>query len=298
MDRRRFLMTFLAAALAATPVAEAQTPRPYRVAMLAPFSTAESVPYRDAFFDAMRALGYVDGRNVIFDVRVSDRDRARVPAMVDELIALQPDVLVGDAVTARVMRAKTTSIPIVLTASIDPIGDGLAHSLRRPGMNVTGVSLFLDQLSGKHVEIMQEILPRITRIGLLFDTTWSHNCKLIEAAAGAAARRAGALLLSYYVANRDELVRAFSRMGKERPEVLLPCPTPMLFNNRDLLYESGLRLRVPFTSFVVASVPTGVLFSYGPSFAEGYRKAATYVDKILKGARAGDLPTSNLRRSS
>jgi ABC transporter substrate binding protein len=98
--------------------------------------------------------------------------------LVDELIALKPDVLVGDANTARVMRAKTTSIPIVLAASIDPVGDGLAHSLRQPGMNVTGVVLFLDQLSAKHIDIMREILPRITRVGLIFDTT-SENCKVM-----------------------------------------------------------------------------------------------------------------------
>jgi putative tryptophan/tyrosine transport system substrate-binding protein len=290
VDRRRFLLTSLAGALAAPLSADPQTSRSYRVAMLGPFSTAEGAPYREAFFEAMRALGYVQGRNVIFDVRVSDRDRARVPTLVDELIALKPDVLVGDAPSARVMRAKTTSIPIVLAASFDPVGDGLAQSLRQPGMNVTGVTLFLDLLSAKHVDIMREILPRMRRVGLIFDTTLSHNCKLIEGAAGEAARAVGAELVSYNVATRDELARAFSRMGRERPEILLPCPTPLLFNNRDLMYETAARLRIPFTSFVVENVPVGVLFSYGPSFVEGYRKAATYVHKILNGAQPGDLP--------
>jgi putative tryptophan/tyrosine transport system substrate-binding protein len=290
MDRRRFLLTSLAGAAVAPLTSESQVAKTYRVAMLGPFSTAEGEPYRAAFFDAMGALGYVQGRNVTFDVRVSDRDRTQDAALVDELMALKPDVLVGDAVAARVMRAKTTSTPIVLAASIDPVGDGLARSLRQPGMNVTGVTLFLDQLSAKHVDIMREILPRIARIGLVFDTTLSHNCKLIEETAREAARTAGAVLVSYHVANRDELARAFDRMGQERPEMLLTCPTPMLFNNRDLLYERAVRLRIPFTSFVVASLPVGVLFAYGPSFAEGYRKAATYVNKILRGAKPADLP--------
>jgi hypothetical protein len=157
MDRRRFLLTSVAGALAVPRIAEAQTAKTYRVAVLGPFSTPEGLPYREAFFDGMRDLGYVEGRNVIFDVRTSDRDRVQVPALVDELIALKPDVLVSDGNAVRVIRDRTTSIPIVLTTSIDPIGQGVAQSLRRPGMNVTGVSLFLDQLSAKHIEIMREI---------------------------------------------------------------------------------------------------------------------------------------------
>ena len=275
--------------LAAPHTAQAQPGRTYRVAMLEPFSTEEGRPYREAFLAAMRELGYVEGRNLILDLRTSDRDRTVVSTLVEELIALKPDVLVSDGNAVRVLRAKTTSIPIVLTGSTDPVGDGLAFSLARPGMNVTGVALLLDQLSTKHIELMREILPRLTRVGMLVDSS-GDRCRIVEDAARQASRTLGVIFVSYPVANRNEIDQAFARMRTQRPDVLLPCPVALLFNNRDLLYESAVRLRIPFTSFVTANLPLGVLLSYAPSFAEGYRRAATYVDKILKGARPGDLP--------
>ena len=155
--------------LAAPYTAQAQPGRTYRVAMLEPFSTEEGRPYRDAFLAALRELGYVEGRNLILDLRTSDRDRTAVSTLVDELIALKPEVLVSDGNAVRVLRAKTTSIPTVLAGSTDPVGDGLAFSLARPGMNVTGVALLLDQLSTKHIELMREILPRLTRVGMLVE---------------------------------------------------------------------------------------------------------------------------------
>jgi putative tryptophan/tyrosine transport system substrate-binding protein len=280
----------LAVSLSLAPLAvQAQTGKAYRVAILEPFSTAEARRYREAFVTAMRELGYLEGSNVIFDLRTSDPDMVRLPALVDELIALKPDVLVGEEIAARLMRAKTTSIPIVLPGSIDPVGAGLAQSLRRPGMNVTGVALLLDELPVKHISIVREILPRLARVGMFVDTT-SRTCQDLAERTRQATRSVGMAFVPYHVANRGEIERAFSGMGKERPNVLLPCPAPMLFNNRTLLFESAVRLRIPFTSFVVANVPLGVLFAYSASFVEGYQRAATYVDKILKGAKPGDLP--------
>jgi ABC-type uncharacterized transport system substrate-binding protein len=282
------LLAVLVVTLVSAPhVARAQAGRIYRVALLMPFSTAEALPYREAFLDGMRHLGYVEGRNIVFDVRTSDRDRVRVSALLDDMIGLKPDVLVSDGNAAQLMRAKTTSIPIVLAVGGDPVRTGLAHSWARPGMNVTGVAG--PPLTGKHIELMREIVPRLARVGVFVDTT-TNACNGIEEGAREAARSVGAVLVSYPVANREEIARAFSRMETQRPDMLLPCPAAMLFNNRDLLFESAVRLRIPFTSFVVANLPLGVLFAYSMSFADGYRKAATYVDKILKGAKPGDLP--------
>ena len=112
----------------------------------------------------------------------------------------------------------------------------------------------------------------------------------MEDAARHASRSLGVIFVSYPVTNRNEIDQAFARMRTQPPDVLLPCPVALMFNNRDLLYESAVRLRIPFTSFVTANLPLGVLLSYAPNFVEGYRRAATYVDKILKGARPGDLP--------
>src|SRR5262245_31659940 len=284
------LAAVLAVSLALALLA-VQTPpsRTYRVAMLEPFSTTEGRPYREAFLVRMRELGYVEGRNLILILRTSDRDETLVPAMADELIALKPDVLVSDSNAVRILRQKTDAIPIVLTASNDPVGDGLAQSLARPGLNVTGVALLLDQLSTKHIQLVREIFPRLTRVGMLVDSGGAR-CRIVENAAREASRAVGAVFVPYPVANRNEIEQAFSRMRTERPDVLLPCPFGLLFNNRDLMYQSAVRLRIPFTSFVTANLPVGVLFAYAPSFAEGYRHAATYVDKILKGAKPGDLP--------
>src|SRR5262249_42650752 len=149
--------------------------------------------------------------------------------------------------------------------------------------------LLQDQLSTKHIQLMREILPRLKRVAMLVDST-SARCRVVENAAREASRTAGAVFVPYPVANRIEIEQAFSRMRTQRPDVLLPCPFALLFNNRDLMYENAVRLRIPFTSFVTANLPVGVLFAYAPSFAEGYRHAATYVDKILKGAKPGDLP--------
>jgi putative ABC transport system substrate-binding protein len=285
------LIAVLVYGLFTAPLAAgAQTGKTYRVALLEPFSTAEARPYREAFINAMRDLGYVGGRNVIFDVRTSDRDTAKVPELLDELLALKPDVLVVNEGIARLARDKAPSIPVVLPIASDPVGAGLAHSLARPGMNVTGVSLFLNELAAKHIGIMRDIRPRLARVGLIFDTTADSFCAVIDEGGREAARSVGAVFVSYRVANREDIKQAFSRMQKEGTDVLLPCPTPLLFNNRDLLFESAVRLRIPFTSFVVENLPLGVLFSYSASFAEGYRGAATYVDRILKGARPGDLP--------
>jgi putative ABC transport system substrate-binding protein len=271
--------------------ANAQPVKTPRVAVLESFSTDEGLRYLEAFLEAMRDRGYAEGRNVIFDVRISDRDRARVPELVDELLARKPDVLVSDENAASLIRTRTTTIPIVLTGASDPVGQGLAQSLGRPGMNVTGVALLLEELAAKHVELMREIRPRLTRVGMLVDTTTSgQQCKLIEQGARQAAQSIGAAFVPYQVGSRDEIERAFSRMKAQPPDVLLPCPAALLFNNRDLLYQRAVSLRIPFTSFVVENVPLGVLFSYSPSFLEARRKAAAYVDRILQGARPGDLP--------
>jgi putative ABC transport system substrate-binding protein len=288
---RLFVALFVGFTLLAAPLpAGAQTGRTYRVALVRVGEPGgEGEPYVQTFRTAMRDLGYVEGSNLTVDVRWADRDVRRLPALLDEVIALKPDVLVGWESLAQVLRTKTTSIPIVLSGALDPVKAGLAQSLRRPGMNVTGVTQLNDQLPAKHIEILREILPRLARVGQLVDEN-AFGCKLVEEQARQAARSVGAVLIPYHVANRGDLERAFSQMEKNRPDALLPCPTPVLFAFRDLLFENVVRLRIPLTSFVVANVPVGVLFAYATSLHEMYRRAATYVDKILKGAKPSDLP--------
>jgi putative ABC transport system substrate-binding protein len=205
------------------------------------------------------------------------------------MIALKPDVLLGFEDVALVMRRKTTSIPIVLTGALDPIGAGLAQSLARPGLNVTGSTQLNDQLVAKHVQILREILPRLGRIGQFVDTA-APGCNLVAEYARNAAQSVGVSFVPYSVTTMKDIELAFSRIGSERVEALLPCPSPVMFSARTLLFAEAQRLRVPLTSFVVANVPPGVLFAYAATVEEGYRRAATYVDRILKGAKPADLP--------
>jgi hypothetical protein len=183
----QILMVVLVAVVGVVSPIAAQHGKIHRVAILLPFATEEAKPYREAFFEGMRELGYVDGRNVVFDVRTSDRDRRNVPSLVMELIAVNPDVLVSDANAIHAIRAKTTSIPIVLAVAGDPVRDGYASSLRRPGLNVTGSAIPFEALAAKHVEIMREIRPRLARVALLFDTT-NDRCTPFEQGAQSAAR--------------------------------------------------------------------------------------------------------------
>ena len=282
----KFLVSVVAL-LAALPAA-AQSERVYKVGGFTP-SSAEGMKQRTAFRAGMRELGYIEGRNVVYLARDAGRDRRRLAQAADELIALKPDVLVAWESDARALHAKTKSIPIVLTGGFNPIGSGLAQSLQRPGGNVTGVTQLNAKLPGKHIEILMEIVPGVSRVGMLFDKS-NAACVLIEQSARDAARSLGKSLVTYEVGNKVDLERAFARMENDRPDALMPCPSVVLYNLRDHLFSEGIRLRIPWTSFIVANLPLGVLFAYSSSRHEEYRKAATYVDRILKGANPSDLP--------
>jgi putative ABC transport system substrate-binding protein len=284
--RRQFLIA--AGGLLAVPLARPQTGRVHRVVMVAT-ETPEARAVRVAFVDAMRGLGYVQGRNLVFDELGTRQDASDLPAVVDEALARKPDVLLAWESIALALRARTSTIPIVLTGSIDPVKAGLAQSLSRPGLNATGFSQLHDQLPAKHMELLREILPRLKRVGQLVDLN-AGGCRIAQAHSVKAARGIGCDLLPYYVSNRAEIERAFAQMERDPPDALLPCPTPVLYAFRELLFENVLRLRIPLTSYIVNNVPRGVLFAYAASVADIYRRAATVVDKILRGTNPGDIP--------
>jgi putative tryptophan/tyrosine transport system substrate-binding protein len=259
MNRRILLLA--AVALFVLPLsATAQPGKHYRVAVVElAKDTAEQKSPREAFRAAMRELGYAEGGNVTIEWRYADNDLGRLRTLVDEVIALRPDVLLGFETVAQIMRQRTDSIPIVLTGGFDPVRAGLARTLRLPGFNVTGSTQIMDELTAKHFEILRQIMPRLTRVGQLVDTT-SPGCKVIEEHARRAAQHIGAAFIAYPVGNQGEIERAFARMEKERPDALLPCPSPVLFSLREILFQNAVRLQIPFTSYVVANLPLGVLF--------------------------------------
>jgi putative ABC transport system substrate-binding protein len=276
----------LAILAAGHPVAQvANPPRVVYFSSLGPESNA----YTESFRAGLRELGYVEGKNFILDIRLVDLDNRRVGEAVDEVLKLKPAVLVSWETGALIMRSKTKTVPIVIYGAVDPVKAGLVESLRRPGGNVTGISQMNYQLPAKHIEIAREIYPAVSRLGIFVDEG-AVGCKFIEESAQQAARLFKVRLISYRIRDGSDIERAFRQIEGDRPDVLLPCPSPVLFNHRQLLFETAARLRIPFTSFIVANVPDGVLFAYAADMHDHRRRAAAYVDKILKGANPANLP--------
>jgi len=286
--RRQFLIGAGGLLGAAFVARDAQARKVYRVIQVNTPSTESNLAW-PAFLEGMRELGYVQGKDYIYELLITKRDSSDLPAVVDKALARRPDVFLAWESIAQVIRSKTETVPIVLIGGLDPVKAGLARSLSRPGLNATGLAQLNDQLPGKHIEILREILPGLKRVGQLVDRN-ANGCKVTEQNSARAARDVGCTLMPYYVSNRAELEAAFAQMERDPPDALLPCPTPVLFSFRDVLFENVLRLRIPLTSYIVGNVPRGVLFAYAASLADLYRRAAVFVDKVLRGADAGELP--------
>lgn len=284
--RRRNFIALAGSLLAWPPIALAQIGKTFRVGLCFQVTKEAAKPLVDAFVAGLRDQGLVVGRNLILDVRYGDGGPSRLPALIDELIALKPDVLAGFEVPAKIMKARTATIPIVLTNSSDPVGIGLAQSLRRPGGNVTGISTVWEQVVPKNLELMREILPRLARVGLLLDTT-SPGSKAAEENFRSAAKTFGATSVPYHMTNQAELDKALAAMAKDRLDALIGGGGGVIINFAKSIIDNSLRLRIPFAGIDAGS---GALFSYAPSLVQAYRDSARYVDRILKGAKPGDLP--------
>jgi putative tryptophan/tyrosine transport system substrate-binding protein len=284
MSRRRFCKS--AAALLLLPgSALAQTAKTPRVGLCFQVAPEIAKPLAEAFIEGLRNHGYSVGRNLILDVRYGDGSLARLPVLVDELIALKPDVLAGFETAAKIMKEKTSVIPIVITNSSDPVGIGLAQSLARPGGNVTGISVVWDQLVPKSIELVREMVPRMARAGLLLDAT-SPGSKTTEENVRRVAKTYGVTIVPYVVSSQAELEKSLAAMAKDRLDALAIGGGGVIVNYWNLISESSLRLKIPLAGIALS----GGLFSYGPNLLEAYRDSARYVDRILKGAKPGDLP--------
>ena len=246
---------------------------------------------QEAFVSALHDLGYVEGQNIVYDLRYAENDPTRLPALIDELISLKPDILAGIEPLARVMLSKTSSIPIVMFNSVDPVAGGLVKSLSRPGGNVTGVAMEWAELGPKELELLREILPTLTRVGHLLDTNVPAS-KLEEQLTREAAQNLGIAYVPYYVASRSDLDRALTEIEQRRPDALIRCGgSGLLTGLIPVLYDKVMQIRMPMSVPGPLRVPRlGPLVGYGPNVLAGFRLAATYVDRILKGANPSDLP--------
>ena len=274
------------------PVA-AQAPRRVpRVGWLSQTSATMEVSFRENYLQAMRELGYVEGRTVVTEYRFGDGRTDRLVELALELVNLPVDVIVTSGTPATLAAKQATqSIPIVFAASADPVGAGVVASLARPGGNVTGLSLMSSDLSRKRLEIMQEALSQVSRASILWDITNPGMALRVEETQSAA-DRLRVTLLRLGVLGLGELDSALAALPAMRPDVVLVTTEPFTILHRDRIVQFLLQQRLPAIfedrSFVVA----GGLMSYGPSIGDNFRQAAGYVDRILKGAKPQDLPVS------
>ena len=289
MKRREFIG--LVGGAAAWPLAaRAQQTPPVLIGILQAGSAVSTSPVLDAFRDAMRQLGYIEGRNIRFEYRFADGVIERLPGLAAELVGVNPSVIVSGPMPANLAVQKATgTIPIVMGTGADPVGFGVVKSLARPGGNITGLANFAKQLASKQLDIMRELLPRLSRIGVLVNVTNPlHVPQWRETQA--AAVKAAVALVPFEIQRAEQLEAAFAAFVRERVEALLVPPDVIFITNHRRIVEFAASARLPAIYFNREQAENGGLMSYGPDLREGYRRAATYVDKILKGAKPADLP--------
>jgi len=259
-----------------------------RIGFLSP-GVAASAP-NESFRQGLRELGYVEGQNLIVEYRWGDGDAARLPALAAELVQLRVEVLVATNNPA-VLGAKqaTSNIPVVCVACSDPVGTGLVASLAHPGGNVTGLSLVTPELSGKRLQLLRETLPKIARVALLWDAGHVGMADRVRETE-AAARQLGVTLHVEWVRDPTNLDRAFAALTQARPDAFITTVEPFTEGHRQRIVDFAAQYRLPAIYEDREFVDAGGLMAYGPSLTANYRRAATYVDKILKGAKPADLP--------
>ena len=244
----------------------------------------------EAFRQGLRELGYVEGKNIVIELRSADGEQGRLPALVAELVRLKVDIIVsaGPSVT-RAAKAATTTIPIVMAQDSDPVGSGFVASLARPGGNITGLSTLAPEISGKRLELLKEIVPRLSRVAIIGSSTepsYAQVLKEIELAAGALKLK----LQLLNVRDAKDIETAFQAARKERADAILLLTAAVLNSHRAQVVELAVKNRLPAAYAVPQFVEDGGLMSYSTNFNDLFRRAATYVDKILKGRTPADLP--------
>jgi ABC-type uncharacterized transport system substrate-binding protein len=293
IDRRTFLAGTGAVLLAAPFAVEAQQAgKIARIGFLSP-NLATNRHLQEAFLQGLRDLGYVEGRNVVIEYRDAAGKAERLPVLAAELVALKVDVIVaGSTIAALAAKQAIRTFPIVFAAAGDPVRSGLVSSLARPGGNVTGLSLLAPELVGKRLELLKEAVPGVSRVAVLWEPgafgegTDKDGLKAVDVAA----RALGVQPQFVEARGLADFGRAFSDMTKARAEALTVLPSGTFIGQRRRLVDLAAKNRIPAVYQSRESVDAGGLMSYGPNFADLFRRAATYVDKILKGAQPADLP--------
>jgi ABC-type uncharacterized transport system substrate-binding protein len=288
--RRTFIALLSGAAVVGSLDAWAQQSQPPLIGVLEGASAATMADRHDAFRAGLRELGYVEGVSIRLEYRFADGYLDRLPALAAELVRLQPRVIVSAPVPANLAASKATStIPIVMAFGADPVGFGLVQSLSHPGGNVTGLTNFAEDLASKQIDIIRELLPHLTRVGAMINVENPLHVPQWRETQDAAAK-ASLAVVNFDYRIPDDLERAFARFAQEKVEAVLIPPDVTFAAYRVRIAELAANARLPTIYFNRESVVAGGLVSYGPDPVASYRRAAVFVDKILKGAKPGELP--------
>jgi ABC-type uncharacterized transport system substrate-binding protein len=292
MKRREFIAG-IGTTLAWPLAVWAQQPagRVYRVGCLVIASREQQIHLLKAFEEGLRSLGYRVGENVVIEYRFANGEMERLPALAADLVRLGVDLIVTgfNPITVAAMTA-TTTIPIVMPSSVDPVSTGLVASLARPGGNVTGFAADAgSEILGKRFELLKETLPNLSRLGILFNPDVALT-RSRQTSMGETARALGLTLVPVEARGLDALEQAFAIMVRERAQAFVMQGDAVLFNYRGQIAEMALRNRLPAASLQRDYAEAGFLLSYGADIRDLYRRSAAFVDKIFKGAKPADLP--------
>jgi putative ABC transport system substrate-binding protein len=289
--RRRLLIALGLCVLAPGRAVRAQTPaRVPRIGFLLAGTPAGFAIRTEAFLQELRSLGYVEGKNVGIEWRWAENRPEQIPRLAAELVALRVDVIVtGGTSASRALKNATRTIPIVMALVGDPIGTGLVDSLAQPGGNLTGFSDFGPALTAKRLEILKELAPRASGVVVMLNPT-NPNTRVELEAARAAAGALGIQLLPLEVSDPGTLEAAFSTMAQHRGRAFTVLTDPMLYSQRDRIVQLVTQNRLPAMYPQPEFAEAGGLVSYGQDSRETFRRSAIYVDRILRGAKPGELP--------
>ena len=289
MKRKITVLTICAMLLALGVSAQAQQPTKIpRIGILAPDSSAFPASARyDSFRQGLRELGYIEGKNIFIEIRYAEGKQDRLSDIANELVKLKVDVIVtATRPGARAAKNATKTIPIVFAAVGDPVRAGLVSSLARPGGNITGLSILETELFGKRLELLKETFPKITRVAYFRESQGTGSVEI----QAAAARALGLQLQSLEVRSAKDFDGAFEAVLKERAQALTTAASPVISTNQQRIVAFAAKNRLPALYPYREVIEAGGLMFYGVSFSDLFRRAATYVDKILKGAKPADLP--------
>jgi ABC-type uncharacterized transport system substrate-binding protein len=272
------------------PVEAQQSKKIPRIGYLGVVSLSANAGRVEAFRQGLRELGYVEGKNIVIEWRSAEGKLDRLPGLAAELVSLKVDVIVTPSPTVtRAAKEATVTIPIVMANDNDPVVSGFVARLARPGGNVTGLSTLAPELSGKQLELLKEIVPKLSRLAVLGTSTnpgTAQSLKEVELAA-----KAFGVKLQYLdVRGPNDIETAFRTAAKGRADAVLMLRSPVNLAERTQIAEFAIRSRLPVIHPNTEYVAAGGLMTYGPNYPDLFRRAATYVDKILKGAKPADLP--------